>query len=424
MNALSLSLEELIVTFLAILVSDFVRYLIGAGGVFLLINLFMSHSLRHRKIRSTTPAVRQMAREFLFSLRTVLIFACVGTTIWIGDRLGLLLLYRQPNLYGWGWFVASVIILIVLHDCWFYWMHWILHRSKPFRRFHVHHHRSHNPSPFTAYSFSVGEAVLTALYFPLVLATVPVSEFAAFLFTAHMMLVNAVHHCGYEIFPSNRNGTPLLDWLTTTTHHDLHHADGRWNFGFYFTHWDRWMGTEHPQYHEIFSQASAGTNHFKTTSCGRRQRPSRLWMLGVILAGTLIAATFHAPRASAAAIEESAQMRSITGTWASEGYAFVVRFGPCIDSRVHLCGTLQWAWDRDDITREAWHRPMLRGFIFRDGYWRDGELVHPHNDQIFRGKLRQDDKDTLYLQGCVAMLFCDDQIWHRLNSLPHITSKR
>lgn len=43
-----------------------------------------------------------------------------------------------------------------------------------------------------------------------------------------------------------------LDWLTTTTHHDLHHSEGNHNFGLYFTWWDRWMGTEHPQYKERF----------------------------------------------------------------------------------------------------------------------------------------------------------------------------
>ena len=113
------------------------------------------------------------------------------------------------------------------------------------------------PKSFTAYSFSTGEAILTALYFPVVLAVVPASELAAFLFTVHMMLINAIHHCGYELYPRNRKGTPLFDWLTTTTHHDLHHANGRWNYGLYFTHWDRWMGTEHPQYHEMFSRSCA-----------------------------------------------------------------------------------------------------------------------------------------------------------------------
>ena len=43
---------------------------------------------------------------------------------------------------------------------------------------------------------------------------------------------------------ANAKGRPLIDWLTTTTHHDLHHAHSDSNFGLYFTWWDRWMGIE------------------------------------------------------------------------------------------------------------------------------------------------------------------------------------
>jgi sterol desaturase/sphingolipid hydroxylase (fatty acid hydroxylase superfamily) len=39
------------------------------------------------------------------------------------------------------------------------------------------------------------------------------------------------------------------------THHDLHHAQAGWNYGLYFTWWDRMMGAEHPQYEQRFAAA-------------------------------------------------------------------------------------------------------------------------------------------------------------------------
>jgi sterol desaturase/sphingolipid hydroxylase (fatty acid hydroxylase superfamily) len=84
----------------------------------------------------------------------------------------------------------------------------------------------------------------------------PSSILAAFIFTAHMMLRNAIGHCGYEVFPARRaDGRPLFDWLTTVTHHDLHHARAGTNFGLYFTFWDRMMGTEDQDYHGRFADA-------------------------------------------------------------------------------------------------------------------------------------------------------------------------
>ena len=238
-----------------VLTSDFFRYAVGAGGVYLVINLMFSRILSGRKIRADAPPLKQILTEIAVSLRTVLIFAGVGTLIYMGARLGVIPIYTDIETYGWGWLVASTLILIVAHDAWFYWSHWLMHKPRLYRWFHRRHHKSHNPTPFTSYSFDASEAVVNAVYFPLILLIVPCHPIALLIFTAHMMLRNAIGHCGYEIFPARRDGRPLFDWLTTVTHHDLHHAHAGRNFGLYFTWWDRWMGTEHPRYHEEFAKS-------------------------------------------------------------------------------------------------------------------------------------------------------------------------
>jgi sterol desaturase/sphingolipid hydroxylase (fatty acid hydroxylase superfamily) len=39
-------------------------------------------------------------------------------------------------------------------------------------------------------------------------------------------------------------------------HHDIHHAAAQWNYGLYFTWWDRLIGTEHPDYQARFARAT------------------------------------------------------------------------------------------------------------------------------------------------------------------------
>ena len=52
----------------------------------------------------------------------------------------------------------------------------------------------------------------------------------------------------------------IFGLLTTTTHHDLHHSGGyRYNYGLYFTWWDRMMGTEHPRYRQVFREVTGRT---------------------------------------------------------------------------------------------------------------------------------------------------------------------
>ena len=244
------------IAFISILPADLLRYLVGAGGVYLVVNLALAGRLADRKIRPKHPGGEQMRREFGASLRTVVIFALSGATFVAGGmRHGVFEIDANISPRGWGWFAANVALLIVLHDAWFYWTHRLIHHPKLFRRLHRLHHRSHNPSPWTAYAFDSGEAFINAIYLPLALLVIPSSAAAIIVFLTHMIVRNAIGHCGYEVFPNRRNGRPALDWMTSVTHHDLHHAQAGWNYGLYFTWWDRMMGTEHPLYHEKFAQA-------------------------------------------------------------------------------------------------------------------------------------------------------------------------
>lgn len=243
-------------TYPGIWIFDTVRYLIGAGGVYLVVNVLLAHALRNRKIREKSPDWKQMRREILASLRSAAIFAGVGgMTIAALATAGSDVIYGDPLERGWGYLIFSTVMLIVLHDAWFYWSHRLIHHPKLFRRVHREHHKSHNPSPWTAYSFDPAEAVVNAIYLPLALLLVPSSGLAIFIFINHMMIRNAIGHSGYELFPSWRNGRPIFDWLTSVTHHDLHHAQAGWNYGLYFTWWDRIMETEHPLYQEKFAAA-------------------------------------------------------------------------------------------------------------------------------------------------------------------------
>ena len=242
--------------FPAILGLDLLRYAVGAGGVFLVVNIILSRALQRRRIRGDAPPARQLGREILASLRTVGIFALVGTTIVVGAETGVFRVYLGLAPHGVWYLAFSTLLLIVLHDAWFYWTHRLLHYPPLFRRLHRLHHRSYNPSPFTSYSFDTGEAVINAIYLPLVLLILPAHPIALIVFTWHMMIRNALGHCGYEVFPANAKGHPLFGWMTTVTHHDLHHAHAGYNMGLYFSWWDRWMGTQHPGYLNEFTRVA------------------------------------------------------------------------------------------------------------------------------------------------------------------------
>ena len=250
---------------------DLRRYIIFAVAVWLALWVALKGVLRLRKIRGETPPARQLAQEFVYSVRSIAIFSTVGVTITYLDRLGAYPLAQRAATWGPAWFWTSLIAMIVAHDAYVYWTHRWMHHPKLFRRFHRRHHRSHNPSPFTAYSWDIPEALVNVAFvvlWPLVAPTPwPVIGF----FMLHQIFRNTLLHSGYELMPARADGRPWFDWLTTTTHHDLHHGQAGWNYAPWFTWWDRWMGTEHPDYHARYAATAR-----RPLLVGPPQRPEGL----------------------------------------------------------------------------------------------------------------------------------------------------
>jgi len=244
--------EEFISIFLDRLVGsfifDFSRYLIGAGGVFLIVWVLFKKPLQGRKIRKKTPTTRQMLREFYHSMKTVVVYAVVGMLTYYGVEAGLMRFYFTVEDYGWLYYAFSIAAIIIAHDAYFYWMHWLMHRPGAMRYIHALHHKSYNPTPWTAYSFDVFEGAVHAAFVPVFLLLMPIHTSVVFIFLGHMIIRNAMGHSGYELFPRRWATHPVLGLINLVTHHDLHHANGKYNLGLYFTWWDRIMGTEHPEY--------------------------------------------------------------------------------------------------------------------------------------------------------------------------------
>jgi sterol desaturase/sphingolipid hydroxylase (fatty acid hydroxylase superfamily) len=231
-------------------------YAAFAFGVWLVLWVLLRRKLASRKIREDAPPYRQLITEFLYSVRSVAIFATISVAGAFLIRGGF---YPLSDLSGhWGpiWFWVSLALMIVGQDTYIYWIHRWMHRSRWYRRLHRRHHLSHNPSPFAAYSFDIGEALLMTAFpflWPLV---IPTPWAVSLLFLIHQIFRNALLHAGYELMPARADGRPWFDWMTTTTHHDLHHAQPRYNFASWFTWWDRWMKTEHPEYRLRFAGAA------------------------------------------------------------------------------------------------------------------------------------------------------------------------
>ncbi|MCR5875350.1 sterol desaturase family protein [Phenylobacterium sp. J426] len=230
------------------------RYLVFTVGVWLALWVVLRPLLAARKIRDESPPARQLLTEAFFSVRSMVIFATAGVATYYLYRAGLYPLTPLAASWGAPWLAVSIVMGVIGLDAWFYWTHRLMHDPRLFRRFHRRHHRSNNPSPFTAYSFDIGEA-LTLFGFVMVWPAIfPMHPSAMQWVMLYQIVTNTLLHSGYELMPARRDGRPMLDFIVTTTHHDMHHAQAGWNYAAWFTWWDRALGTEHPEYHARYAE--------------------------------------------------------------------------------------------------------------------------------------------------------------------------
>lgn len=251
---LAYAVERVSAHFLNVIYFDGGRYVIAAGALTLFLLVFATWAKNRRIQRTRKASFVDYRREVLSSGRTILVFAVTTLATLVGREMGFInLKLLDPTLFTIVW---QFVLMVLVHDAYFYWLHRAMHTKRLFRFTHLHHHKSRTPTPWTAYSFTMSEAFLEAAFVPLFLIItsqfgIAYAGYAILFYLWHQIIRNVMAHAGSELFPAGWVDNPWTDWISTTTHHDLHHSD-RANFGFYFTWWDRWMGTEHPRYKEEF----------------------------------------------------------------------------------------------------------------------------------------------------------------------------
>lgn len=235
---------------------DFGRYLIAASLIAALVWLLRQTAWASRKIQRRNATAKDFRREFAAAVRTVVVYVIVSMPVIWAFRNGWLHSY-QGNVSPLG-FVGYLAAILIAHDAYFYWAHRAMHTQLLYRHFHRFHHLTITPTAWTAYSFAIPEAAVMAIFVPLYMAAVPTPAPVMFTFLGIMILRNAMGHAGLELHPAGWASHPVLKWISTTTHHDMHHGTSyTHNYGFYFTWWDKLMGTEHPDYVTTFDRVTA-----------------------------------------------------------------------------------------------------------------------------------------------------------------------
>lgn len=218
------------------------RYFLIAGIAYVTFYVLGIKVFKTLKIQKTTPSSRTIYFEILNSLSTLVIYCGVSWLVFQWEKSDYTMIYLDFKEYGWLYFFLSIVIMVLLHDAYFYWTHRLLH-MRPFFKIHKTHHHSTDPTPWASFSFHPVEAVMSAGIIPIIVFLIPCHPYALYIFLSIMTLINVVGHLGFETFPLRFTKSKVGKWQNTSTNHNIHHQKGNYNFGLYFTFWDHLMNT-------------------------------------------------------------------------------------------------------------------------------------------------------------------------------------
>ncbi|MCC9137149.1 sterol desaturase family protein [Pontibacter silvestris] len=236
------------------------RYIFIAGIAFLVFYIFLPSKFSKVKIQALFPKQNDYVREVVYSFITFFIFAAIAIILSTPAIRPYTKIYSDISDYGWGYFAVSVVLALLIHDTYFYWTHRLMHDPRLFKLFHLTHHRSTNPSPWAAFSFSPLEALVEGGVIFAIVFLIPIHQFAILLFLLFMTAYNVYGHLGYEIYPSWLVNSALGKWLNTSTNHNMHHKYFRGNYGLYLRLWDEVMGTTHAGYDKTLAKLVSRQN--------------------------------------------------------------------------------------------------------------------------------------------------------------------
>jgi sterol desaturase/sphingolipid hydroxylase (fatty acid hydroxylase superfamily) len=198
-----------------------------------------------RKLQPAWPTRKQVALEIRWSVSSCAVYAVMTTALFYAAVKGWTRIYLNFSDYGWPWFLASMLVMLVLHDAYFYATHRLSHQWRWFfRKAHRVHHQTTNPTPFADIMFHPLDAVVHAGFVPLFLFCLPLHPIAFALFMTLVTAVNAIGHVGFELFPERWRGHWFWRHVSRAESHNLHHSRVQCNYGLYFTFWDRLLRTD------------------------------------------------------------------------------------------------------------------------------------------------------------------------------------
>jgi Delta7-sterol 5-desaturase len=208
-------------------------YAILAGGSYLV--FFVLRRERHHP--GYRPDPNELRRSVLWSLYSVSGNALLMLPIEVLILSGAGEIYFSVAEHGWPYLLGSIFAVLAIAETCIYWIHRALHTRFLYRHLHVFHHRFREPTPLASLAFHPLDSFAQALPYHLCALLLPLH---VWVYNGFVTLVTI-----WAVMIHDRIRWTPLSFVNHAGCHTAHHWYFRYNYGQFFTFWDRLCGTYH-----------------------------------------------------------------------------------------------------------------------------------------------------------------------------------
>jgi Delta7-sterol 5-desaturase len=230
------------------------RYFLVAGGTYWFFYSPFSQAFANHEVQHRIPDRRSIQRDIKLSILSAGVFALAAAFILSSYSLGITRLYSDAQQYGVWYLGMSYGLVLLLQDAYFYFTHRLFHHPLLFPWLHQGHHRSRYPTPWTSFAFDPLEAIVQSLFLLGIVFIIPLHFITVIAVLTTMTVWAVLNHLGIDRLPSSFPHHWLGRWCIGPAHHSIHHLKYTVHYGLYFTFWDKWLGTQDPNYEKKFDE--------------------------------------------------------------------------------------------------------------------------------------------------------------------------
>ncbi|XP_069752198.1 lathosterol oxidase [Narcine bancroftii] len=182
----------------------------------------------------------QVQREIKYAMQSLPWISIPTVGLFFAEIRGYSKLYDniEDSPYGWFGVVLSMISFLFFTDMCIYWIHRILHHRLIYKHLHKPHHIWKIPTPFASHAFHPVDGFLQSIpyhIYPFLFPLHKVVYLGLYIFVNIWTV--SIHDGDYRV------PRVLENVINGSAHHTDHHLYFDYNYGQYFTLWDRIGGS-------------------------------------------------------------------------------------------------------------------------------------------------------------------------------------